>query len=294
MTVLERRYRRLLLAYPREYRSAHGDELLDLLLDTAEPGSSLPSLKEAAGLLAGGVRTRVTRGGREPAWVEGMHLGVTALTIANLAVLVPYARLLPLWVALSALAVIAVLRGWVRPALPLVLITGVKAGALATATPLLDHTLLPVFPDFLVTSALYSTGGLFSAVVGHALAFTGLLALAARGRPGRPRSWCWLLAVPLVAAADPEWMGYTEGAALPLTRILVEGALLGTAVWAGHLARDLRWALASAIYLLAASVPFAENLSELSVQDEAYWALLAFLTLFAAIVPYGRRRHALH
>ncbi|GAA4223977.1 hypothetical protein FHR32_003058 [Streptosporangium album] len=46
MTALERRYRQLLLAYPRGYRSAYGDELIGLLLDTADPGSSLPPPKE--------------------------------------------------------------------------------------------------------------------------------------------------------------------------------------------------------------------------------------------------------
>ncbi|MFC7647076.1 hypothetical protein ACFQX6_45975 [Streptosporangium lutulentum] len=97
-------------------------------------------------------------------------------------------------------------------ALPLVLVTGVKAGALATGTPLLDHTLLPVFPDFLVDSALYSTGGLLGAVAYHVLAFAGLLALAACGQPVRTRSWCWLLPIPLLAAADPAWLGYTVGA----------------------------------------------------------------------------------
>ncbi|MDP9848408.1 hypothetical protein [Streptosporangium lutulentum] len=293
MTTLERRYRRLLLAYPRGYRSAHGDEILDLLLDTAEPGSSLPSLKETAGLFAGGLRARVTQAARGPAWVDGLHLGVTALTVVNLAVLVPYTRSLPLWVALSALAVLAVLRGWLRPALPLVLVTGVKAGALATGTPLLDHTLLPVFPDFLVDSALYSTGGLLGAVAGHVLAFAGLLALAACGQPVRTRSWCWLLPIPLLAAADPAWLGYTVGAPPPQTRIIAEFVLFGLGIWAGRMAGDLRWALASTIYLLAVSVSFGESLGYLSTQDVAYWGLLVLLTLFTAAVPYGRRRHAL-
>ncbi|WP_406319456.1 hypothetical protein OHA77_19430 [Streptosporangium sp. NBC_01639] len=294
MTALERRYRRLLLAYPRGYRSAYGDELIGLLLDTAEPGSSLPSPKEAAGLVAGGLRARVTQATRGPAWVDGLHLGTTVLTVANLAVLVPFARSLPLWVALSALAVLAVLRGWVRLALPLVLLTGLKAGALATAALLLDHTLLPVLPDFLGAHALYSTGGLYSAVAGHVLAFAGLLALAARQRPVRARSWWWLATLPAIAAADPAWLGRADGASPPGTRVAAEIVLLGLAVWAGHLARDPRWALASAIYLLAVSVAFAESLPYLSRRDVAYWALLAFLTLATAVVPYGRRRRALH
>ncbi|MER5424433.1 hypothetical protein [Streptosporangium roseum] len=295
-TTLERRYRRLLLTYPRDYRSDHGDELIGLLLDTAEPGSSMPSLKEAAGLVAGGLRARLARGTRGPAWADGLHLGVTVLTVANLATLMPFARTLPLWVALSALAALAVLRGWVRSALPLVLLTGLKAGTLATATPLLDHTILPVFPDFFVTGALYSTGGLLSAVTGHVLAFAGLSALAVRRQPVHTRSWWWLLLLPLIAAADPVWLGREAGAPQPLVKIIGEIALLGLAVWAGHVARDPRWALASAMYLLAASVAFGESLSYLSLspQDMAHWALLALLTLAGAVVPYGHRRRAFH
>ncbi|WP_433247649.1 hypothetical protein ACQPYK_47405 [Streptosporangium sp. CA-135522] len=292
-TSLERRYRRLLLAYPRGYRSDYGDELVGLLLDTAEPGTSLPSQKEAAGLIAGGLRARVTYMTESPPWADGLHLGATVLTVVNLATLVPYARSLPLWVALSALAVLAVLRGWVRLALPLVLLTGAKAGALATATPVLGHTLLPVFPDSLITGALYSTGGLYGAVAGHALAVASLSALAVRRRPVRARSWWWLSLVPAIAVADPTWLGRLEGASPPPVRAAAEIILLGLAIWAGRLSRDPRWALASATYLAAVSVSFAENIDNLSRQGVAYWGLLAFLTLAAVAVPYGYRRHAL-
>ena len=250
-------------------------------LDIAEPGSSLPSLKEAAGLFAGGLRVRVAQAARGPAWVDGLHLGVMALTVVNLAVLVPYARSVPLWVTLSALTVLAVLRGRLRPALPLVLLTGVKAGAMATGTLLLDHTLLPVFPDFLVDSALYSTGGLLGAVAGHVLAFAGLLALAVCGQPVRTRSWCWLSPIPLIAAADPAWLGPMVGVPPPPTRIIAEFVLLGLGIWAGQVTGDPRWALASAIYLLAVSVSFGESLGHLSTQDVAYWGLLVLLTLCA-------------
>jgi len=55
---LERRYRRLLLAYPAEYRRERGDELVGILLDDAAPGRTRPEWREAADLVLGGLRRR--------------------------------------------------------------------------------------------------------------------------------------------------------------------------------------------------------------------------------------------
>ncbi|MEV4756735.1 hypothetical protein AB0J86_16690 [Micromonospora sp. NPDC049559] len=58
---LTRRYRRLLLAYPRAYRRARGDELLGALLDAAPPGRARPTAREAADLIRHGLRARLGR-----------------------------------------------------------------------------------------------------------------------------------------------------------------------------------------------------------------------------------------
>ncbi|MEJ3749423.1 hypothetical protein WEI85_39950 [Actinomycetes bacterium KLBMP 9797] len=58
---LARRYRRLLLAYPRAYRRARGDELLGALLDAAPPGRTRPTAREVADLIRHGLRTRLGR-----------------------------------------------------------------------------------------------------------------------------------------------------------------------------------------------------------------------------------------
>ncbi|GAA1887391.1 hypothetical protein [Asanoa iriomotensis] len=58
MTPLERRYRRLLLAYPRAYRRARGDELLTTLLEGAPPDRTHPPAGEAWDLVRGGLRQR--------------------------------------------------------------------------------------------------------------------------------------------------------------------------------------------------------------------------------------------
>jgi len=55
---LERRYRRLLLAYPRSYRRRHGTEVLTTLMDAATPGRDRPTGREIRNLLAGGLRQR--------------------------------------------------------------------------------------------------------------------------------------------------------------------------------------------------------------------------------------------
>lgn len=53
---LERRYARLLAAYPADYRRSRGAEVLGTLLDAAEPGRTRPPLREAAALLVGALR----------------------------------------------------------------------------------------------------------------------------------------------------------------------------------------------------------------------------------------------
>jgi hypothetical protein len=55
---LERRYRRLLLAYPAEYRRERGDEIVGILLDDAPPGRTRPDWREAVDLVLGGLRRR--------------------------------------------------------------------------------------------------------------------------------------------------------------------------------------------------------------------------------------------
>jgi hypothetical protein len=61
---LEVAYRRLLLAYPADYRNERGDELVSTLLASAPPGRRRPTIAEAFDLLYHGIRTRarVARG----------------------------------------------------------------------------------------------------------------------------------------------------------------------------------------------------------------------------------------
>ncbi|MER7007271.1 hypothetical protein ABT297_30110 [Dactylosporangium sp. NPDC000555] len=61
---LARRYRWLLLAYPRTYRRERSPEILATLLDAAGPSQSRPAAREAAQLLRHGLGRRVAEFGR--------------------------------------------------------------------------------------------------------------------------------------------------------------------------------------------------------------------------------------
>ncbi|MEU7893766.1 hypothetical protein AB0B45_12965 [Nonomuraea sp. NPDC049152] len=289
MTRLERRYRRLLLAYPVGYRRAHGDELVDILLDTAEPGQRSPDVREAAGLLLGGLRTRVEHAAPGLAWPDGLHLGVTALAVANLAALLPFVAAIPLWTALSALTVLAVLLGRVRLALPLLLLTGAKATAVAAGAQLFDHVLMPITSDAQSPSGLFATTGPAAVATSYALAFAGSLALAARGRPLKARSWgwWWLAIVPAI------WTGPVlmndSNFPISLPRLALELGLLVLAVCAARMARDPRWGMAALVYLLSATAMIAENSSYLTVRHLAYWAVLALPSVAAVLVSRDHR-----
>ncbi|MEU7895702.1 hypothetical protein AB0B45_22960 [Nonomuraea sp. NPDC049152] len=292
MTPLERRYRRLMRAYPRAYRSAHGEELLDVLLAHTDALRSRPPLKEVAGLLLNGVRERAWQATTTPMWADALHLGVTALCATNLAAALPYAASIPAWCALSALALILVILGRVRLALPLALTAGIKAWAIGTGVIFADATLLPVEPAFLTHHALYALSGPIGATAGPLLACAGLTILALRAERPRRRSLWWMAAVPLLAAADPAWMALDDPTPVVLLRITTEAAALTCAVWAGRLTGDQRWALAAALYLVATSAAVGEHLNVQPRQNLAYWGLLAFLTLVAALVPHGSRTRA--
>jgi hypothetical protein len=67
MSPLEHRYRRLMRAYPKQYRSARADEMLGTLLDTAAPGQRHPTARESAALILGGIRARSATNANMPA-----------------------------------------------------------------------------------------------------------------------------------------------------------------------------------------------------------------------------------
>ena len=79
---LERHYRRLLLAYPRDYREHRAEEMLTTLLDGASPGQRRPTRGEAAHLVLGGLRQRLRMPGQPAVWVAAV---LSALIFAAVA-----------------------------------------------------------------------------------------------------------------------------------------------------------------------------------------------------------------
>ncbi|ROT32157.1 hypothetical protein [Micromonospora sp. HM5-17] len=61
LEVLARRYRRLLLCYPRQYRRARGEEIVATFLDLAPPDRTRPTVREAVNLIRHGLRCRLGR-----------------------------------------------------------------------------------------------------------------------------------------------------------------------------------------------------------------------------------------
>ena len=61
MSLLERRCRSLLRAYPRWYRRQPGDEMLATLLKASQPGQRWPSARETRALIIGGLRVRAAQ-----------------------------------------------------------------------------------------------------------------------------------------------------------------------------------------------------------------------------------------
>ncbi|WP_433295307.1 hypothetical protein ACQP2F_35445 [Actinoplanes sp. CA-030573] len=65
-SALERRYRRLLLAYPGRYRRGHGAEIVTTLMELADDGQTRPGVSDAWHLVASGIRQRFRLPGRRP------------------------------------------------------------------------------------------------------------------------------------------------------------------------------------------------------------------------------------
>ena len=75
----ERRYRRLLLAYPGSYRRRHGAEIVTTLLEMAESGHGRPSAAQALHLVACGLRQRFRLPAKRPLAVVAAVLAAIAL-----------------------------------------------------------------------------------------------------------------------------------------------------------------------------------------------------------------------
>jgi hypothetical protein len=200
---LERRYRRLLLAYPSTYRVYRGEEIVSTLCDGARPRQRFPRPVEALDLVAGGLRERLGGPASTPL-ADGLRLALpialvlTAISAASAHVdsqgpwgapflqpwVYAWAVALVAWtispglgrvaIVLSALATlrVAAMWSWRIPETQLVCVFAMLAGYVAVAAPPHSTTVdgrgsgaaLWSLPGRLGAAAVAATLGAFGAV----------------------------------------------------------------------------------------------------------------------------------
>ncbi len=301
---LERRYRRLLLAYPPQVRAARAEEILTTL---AESGGDrrMPPAREARSLLVGGVRARArlaAADGPGRIWADGLQLGVLLLTFANLGVLLREAWWYPAWTVLLGATVVAILRA--RPRVALVF---TAVAALAAARPLLPMRL----PQGLFGWA--PAYGDWSTVARHVapVLLLALLSLPVLRRHLPARAWWWLLvpvaqvAVPVLVVVVAQAAGSVGLASIGPAQLERLGELGWTAARSGPeavvvaaalglalVARDPRPAI-TAMVLVAPGLAWAlEQRAWLSPLASWYWLVIAVSVplLVMAVVSADRRQ----
>ncbi|GAA1290180.1 hypothetical protein Psi02_15940 [Planotetraspora silvatica] len=279
---LERRYRNLLRAYPKVYRQWHGEELIGTLMAASDPETRRPALRETFALITGGfaARARNARAAGAPWWADGLQLGVLAVATTTFALRVTLIYgFRPIWALGSIVLIVAIIRGWVRLALPLALIAALDASRF-----LVLHNDAWQVADF---GPAYVEA---SNILPYWLIVAGLAVLAVRPGKGLPtRSWAWLLILGLCWGLQFVYPYYDGSLTWMLFRAGVEVLVLSAALWATVAVRDARWALAAAVYLIPGLTYLGENLSMHGRKGFAYWGLLTLLVL-ASFVAARRTR----
>jgi hypothetical protein len=276
---LQRRYGRLLLAYPREYRRQRGDELLSTLMELSRPDQRWPAPRQATALLLAGMRLR--------AGVDHLHSPAHAWLDSARAVLVLMLNLqiitqiwileitrsdLPAgepvdWQLIGGTAVTVLVAGLAM----LLLLSGRNRPGvvLALLTPL--PPLIPPFGHTWDTLYVFQIACWWLPVL--ALAVT----LLRRPTPSRP--WRSSLAIPLLVLAST---------LLPLTGqgfaalVAVPAMLVVCVVWAAVI--DPRPAIALGLLLLTAIPQLVISASVLIL------VVPVFLLVGAALITTGALR----
>ncbi|MEQ4302182.1 GlsB/YeaQ/YmgE family stress response membrane protein [Plantactinospora sp. B6F1] len=182
---LERRYRRLLYAYPRRYRSSRGDELVGTYLDLAEPDRRRPSRHDVVDVLRAGLRQRLREQGAS-GLAAGLPIAAT-IAMSTLAAIAAFlliqveftnlpADVLPAKVGPAQTLGAFLWAGWLLAALATMVLPAHWARRGVAAAILLTLAVIPAAPlSGLPRPPLY--------VLVPVLAF-GLMTLALPARPG--------------------------------------------------------------------------------------------------------------
>jgi len=284
MTALERRYRRLLRAYPARYRRERGQEILSTLLEGTSQDRRWPTMRDGRALLAGGMRVRCGLNQRLP---MAAHLRMAALLGVTLMLL---------WLAaFDTDDLIRFWRHW-HGAWP-------GAGHEVAYLALTWVVLLAAYlaPRRLVAAASWVTAMLWLWWDGDhgegLLAAILLIALAslALGKQRVPRLW---LCVPgaMLAAHLPQslviwgiWGSPNVVAGLPLGIVLWWAVLGCVVLWIGF---DPRPAIGVALYVVFVVVDAA---GPFSLQPQLSWQMASYAagaTIVAAIAIWQLYRDA--
>ena len=270
---LERRARALLRAYPAEYRDGRAEEIIGTLLEAAPPGRSLPPVREAWSLIAGGRHARAARN-RRPGVKASLRLALLLSMSTYLSFyFVPFAGnaldFLPgpgaswLTMATIVLGAAVALAPWL----------GSRAAATALAIP---AGALVAYEDLRGTDSSEAT-----IAVAEILIVMAVLASLSGGPVRPPRSWLWLPgAFPLALVA-----GRLLSPSYPrLESSLVLGALLLLAVvvvcW---LVTDARPAFALCLAVLVEGA--TTTLADRAFGDPFLIPLQFLLVMFAFVLP---------
>jgi hypothetical protein len=150
MSSLEHRYRRLLAWYPRDHRAVHEDEMVGVLLASANPGQTRPGMHDRADLLWGGLKLHTRRAfGRAsaPSWQDALAVvgvvGTLVLLILELVTTAIWARweVPPATQLIQAVLIVAVASGitanqrWVAAPAAWLLLPAMTPWAVGSAGP---------------------------------------------------------------------------------------------------------------------------------------------------------------
>ena len=199
---LERRARRLLLAYPSGYRADRGEEILGTLLETTPPGRDWPPARDLASVLGGGLRARGDANRRHgpavslrQAAILGIALVISCMLSSELDDLGAGPFQIPIgWKGLVLLLPLAAIlaaawsgRRW------LATVTALAAGAAIT------YGVYRVLPTGIHLDRPLVTE--LAADLMVPLLLLAALVLIVGSTPPPPRSWLWLPWVSVVVAA---------------------------------------------------------------------------------------------
>ncbi|MEU2611941.1 hypothetical protein ABZ570_10210 [Micromonospora sp. NPDC007271] len=288
MSDLERRYLRLLLAYPADYRRLRGAEIVGTYLDLAGPGRRWPSPADAADLVHGGLRQRLRAAGTAD-FVPGVQLAAVLafLTATALAAVWSVIELRPPAsefgvqpVGPFASSAVAAWAAWLVAAVGYALAPGRYARPLLWVAVLLTALVAPV-------SALTGLTPPPLFVLAPQLAL-GVVALGMPERPPLAARIALLPAGALAAALADHWFttgnlfaGYRsfEAVATPLAAGAV--LLIATLVLALGLAHrgDFRGGWALLVLATPLGLLSVRELAEGAVGRNPDWAALTATTL---------------